>query len=504
MDQSNILSAPTEFIPDYAYGWRPYANEKMIYKQIQAPHGPVYFIIDPGTQRWIIGDEPIPSFLKLSDGRRRLSEIIRILSTDPDLAASPNGFVSIAQELQEAGILFNNKPEHQESSLPVYNKCEPVGLHLEITNACNMTCTHCYVSSGRKLPNEMTLEEIYKTIDMLPPFSGKRIAISGGEPAVRKECADIVEYCVVECGHDVDLYSNGKKFPKRLAERILDINQRSTTQVRLQISLEGATPKTSDSVRGEGSFDETMKTLDMFKTIGLNRSIILFVCLTKFNLHEVDELIKIAKYYDVSMLGFSQWQKQGNAINTPWASIAPTTEEWVAIGDKLLSYDNPRLKVFGNFYGDLHNCTQQTGFDLDNPLFPKHVYFYNAFPRVTPEGAIYADQLWVDPNWILGHIQQDTLDECFDSPKFYEQLEQMRKRTQNILDCQACEWRSLCEGGSAGHTYAEYGHMDEKDLFCEGRIHWFNKYVNHQIEKAFGSQQTQSNAPANNESVSHK
>lgn len=485
MTQISVLNKPIELIPDYAYSWRPYANEAMIYKQVQAPHGIVVFIIDPLTQRWIITEEPVPTLLKLADGRRRFSEIIRIMTANPEFDAPPNGFSGMAQELLEVGILFNCQTEHRASGLPVYNKCDPVGLHLEITNACNMTCTHCYVASGKKLPGEMTIEEIYKTIDMLPPFSGKRIAISGGEPAVRKECGDILEYCAVRCGHDIDLYSNGKNFPQKLAERILDINRRAIAKIRIQISLEGATSATSDLVRGQGSFDSTMKTLDMFKQLGLNRSVVLFVCLTKNNIGEIDDLIKLAEKQDVLMLVFSQWQKQGNASDTAWASIAPTLEEWVAVGEKLLNYYNPRLKVFGNFYGDIRNsgCGQ---FGLDDALFPKHLYFYNAFPRITPDGRIFADQLWVDSNWILGSIRENTLDECFNSPKFYEQLEQMRKRTENIDECKACEWRSLCEGGSAGHTYAEYGHMNEKDLFCDARKYWFNRFVEHKIKQTFG------------------
>jgi radical SAM protein with 4Fe4S-binding SPASM domain len=186
------------------------------------------------------------------------------------------------------------------------------------------------------------------------------------------------------------------------------------------------------------------------------------------------------------MLVFSQWQKQGNASSTPWSLIAPTLEEWVTVGEKLLNYNNPRLQVFGNFYGDLHN-TSCGSFSLDDALFPKHLYFYNAFPRITPQGKIFADQLWVDPEWIIGDVQTNTLDKCFESPKFHEQLELMRKRAQNIDKCQSCEWRSLCEGGSPGHTYAEYGHMNEKDLFCDARIYWFNRFVEHKIKQTCGN-----------------
>ena len=466
-------------VPDYAYLWRPYANPEMIYKQVQDRSGrPCVFTIDPATQRWLVLYEPAPMLLKLANGRRRFAEIIRSFAD----AASDTDAGDLAGELVDGGLLYDNKEQHGANSRSVYNKSDVVGVHLEITNACNMTCTHCYVASGKPLPNEMSLEEIRKVIDLLPPHTGKRVAISGGEPIVRKGCMEIVEYCALECGHDVDLYTNGRRFPEKFAQRILEVNDRGRGQVRIQLSLEGATAQTHDLVRGAGAFDDAMDSLRLIARLGLNRMTVLFVCLTKANFAELDDIIRLAEQFDVAMLVFSQWQRQGNAADTPWAQIAPSVEEWVGAGEKLLAYRNPRLQVYGNFYGDIGN-NEIGRLCLESASFPKHIYNYNAFPRVTPQGDILADQLWVDPDWFLGNVKHGaTFESCFNSPKFYGQLEAMRQRTDNIADCRTCEWRRLCEGGSAGHTHAEYGHMNAKDLFCESRIRWFNRYVERQLE----------------------
>jgi radical SAM protein with 4Fe4S-binding SPASM domain len=468
-------------LPDYAYLWRPYATTEMIYKPVRDRSGrQSTFAVDPGTQRWLSLYEPAPALLKLANGRRRFSEIVRTLTAQTTQNVD---FCAVAGELLDGGLLYDDQTQHARNSRPVYNKSEVAGLHLEITNACNMTCTHCYVSSGTPLPGEMSLDEIRKVIDMLPPNSGKRIAISVGEPIVRKGCMEIVEYCALECGHDVDLYTNGRHFPRKFAQHILEINALARGQVRIQLSLEGATALTHDLVRGQGSFNDAIDSLRMFQELGLNRITVLFVCLTKANFSEINEIIHLAEQFDVAMLVFSQWQRQGNAANTPWATIAPSVDEWVAAGEKLLAYQNSRLQVFGNFYGDIGN-NEIGRLCLESPLFPKQLYYYNAFPRITPQGDIFADQLWVDRNWSLGNIRDGaTLESCFNSPKFYGQLEDMRQRTESIADCQACEWRRLCEGGSAGHTYAEYGHMKAKDLFCESRIRWFNRYLQVQLER---------------------
>lgn len=476
-------------IPDLAYAWRPFASREMIMKPVRDKQArDCIFAIDPRTQRWAVVEGAALAILQLADGRRRYSEIIRsvIATADGHAAGDAAGDANwdatqVATELVEAGLLHNGQAEHRAAGVEVYNACDPIGMHIEITNACNMTCTHCYVASGAKLPNEMTDEEIYRAIDMLPAFSGKRIAISGGEPIVRRGCMDIVQYAALTAGLDVDLYTNGRKFPERFALRIADVNRQGRGQVRLQLSLEGATAVTHDLVRGAGAFDDAMGSLTMFRRLGLGPSTVLFVCLTKANIGDVDDLIKLAEDNDAGMLVFSQWQRQGNAAGTPWASIAPSTAEWVAAGEKIMAYKNPKLRVHGNFYGDLSNGGPLC---LDGALFPKHIYYYNAFPRITPQGDILADQLWVDPDWFLGNVRAgDTLESCFQSAKFHDQLNLMRARTHAIEECSACEWKNLCEGGSAGHTYAEYGHMREKDLFCESRKYWFNRYVEHQMAR---------------------
>jgi sulfatase maturation enzyme AslB (radical SAM superfamily) len=63
----------------------------------------------------------------------------------------------------------------------------------------------------------------------------------------------------------------------------------------------------------------------------------------------------------------------------------------------------------------------------------------------------------------------------------------MKARVDQVGECRTCAWKRLCECGSPGHTYAEYGDLVHKDLFCEARIYWFERYVAHQVEKVWGA-----------------
>lgn len=463
---------------------RLFVNADDIYVPCTSQGRAATFVIDPWTQHWAIIPRGYERILQRAATEPiDLGGVREILVGDdhyPEIFAPEiaDGFV---KELHACGIAYSNPDEHLVAGYPVYNKTdELLGLHLEITNACNLQCQHCYVSSGRKLPNELTIKELERVIDMLPPFSGKRVAISGGEPIVRRGCMEIVRYCAIERGHDVDLYSNGYKFPEKYLDELLELNGHASGQVGLQVSLEGASSHTNDRIRGLGAFEQTTRFLHQLRDNGLNRATTIFVCLTHYNMHELESIINLAESFDVARLVFSQWQRQGNATDVPWESIAPKVDEWIAAGERLLSYRSSRLKVTGNFYGDLSNG-DLGAFTLGFGLFPKHLYFYNAFPRITPDGEIFASQMWVDPAWSLGNVREMTLDEAFSSPKFHEQLSAMRQRSDNVPECRTCNWKQLCMSGSPGHTYAEYGTLERKDLFCDSRKYWFQRYVDSQV-----------------------
>lgn len=469
-------------LPYDAYFTRPFIARNLIRREILVEGRALDFTIDPGTQHWAILEKGAKAFTDLCDGKTRLADMANTLSD----ALTADEIMNLHQQLSTANLSWRNKREHRQNAIPVYGYGDPVGLHLEITNACNLSCKHCYVSSGTALPNEMSDQEIYDAIDLMPPFSGMQLALSGGEPIVRKNCMDFVRYAAVDCGHSVDLYTNAYKFPQKFAEIIRDINESALGHVRIQMSIEGRGGQTNDMVRGAGSFSEAMKSLKMFKSLGLAKDVVLFCCITKTNIDEIDDIIEMAEEHGIGQLVFSQWQRQGHAADTPWESIAPTTEEWVEAGEKILAYRNPNLRVFGNFHGDLRN-TAEGRLCLDSPQFPKHIFYFNAFPRITPEGDILADQLWVSHDWFLGNTKNGTtLEEVFAEPKFHGQLQMMRDRTKHIPECQSCIWHDVCEGGSPGHTHAEYGHMMAKDLFCKARMYWFDRYVEHQSRLAFG------------------
>ncbi len=115
----------------------------------------------------------------------------------------------------------------------------PICLTWELTYACNLSCVHCLSSSGRRDPRELTTDECKAVIDELERMQVFYVNIGGGEPTVRPDFWEIVDYATAH--HvGVKFSTNGVKITPEVAERLA-----RNDYLDIQISLDGATPRST-------------------------------------------------------------------------------------------------------------------------------------------------------------------------------------------------------------------------------------------------------------------
>lgn len=135
----------------------------------------------------------------------------------------------------------------------------PICLTWELTYACNLSCVHCLSSSGRRDPNELSTEQCKSIIDELQRMQVFYVNIGGGEPTVRSDFWELVDYAT---DHQVGVKfsTNGVKIDKKVAARLA-----ASDYVDVQISIDGATAEVNDAVRGPGSFAMAERALANLK-----------------------------------------------------------------------------------------------------------------------------------------------------------------------------------------------------------------------------------------------
>ena len=95
----------------------------------------------------------------------------------------------------------------------------PICLTWELTYACNLSCVHCLSSSGRRDPDELSTDEAKAVIDELQRMQVFYVNIGGGEPTVRPDFWELLDYAI---GHDVGVKfsTNGIKLDRTRAAQL--------------------------------------------------------------------------------------------------------------------------------------------------------------------------------------------------------------------------------------------------------------------------------------------
>lgn len=133
-------------------------------------------------------------------------------------------------------------------------------LFLFVTSRCNSLCRTCFYFDKLNSPDDLTVEQIARISETAPPF--RKLWISGGEPFLRPELAEIVGMFAERNGvANVNLPTNGllpeKMFP--ILDRLLELAPKLS--IDLNFSLDGV-GATHDRIRGvPRNFERTMATM---------------------------------------------------------------------------------------------------------------------------------------------------------------------------------------------------------------------------------------------------
>jgi len=128
----------------------------------------------------------------------------------------------------------------------------PLHVLLELTNRCNASCRHCYISN-RSVEYELTLAESDSILTQLAASGTLFLVFSGGEPLVRPDFFEIAALARQK-QFSITIFSNATLITPAIADRLADL-----CPERVEISLLGGHAATHDRItRLPGSFDKTL------------------------------------------------------------------------------------------------------------------------------------------------------------------------------------------------------------------------------------------------------
>lgn len=154
---------------------------------------------------------------------------------------------------------------------------------IDITGDCNNNCLFCLY--GGKRDTNIPLSDIKKAIDNLFLNKNEPLVLSGGEPAIRDDLIQIVDYGNSK-GYSVSITSNGRMFKEKcFSEQLSKSGAKSVI-----ICLHAATPELHDAItQSEGSFDETIYGIR--NLLDSNICVVIKIMVNKLNYKNLEDIV---------------------------------------------------------------------------------------------------------------------------------------------------------------------------------------------------------------------
>ncbi|HVM67269.1 MAG TPA: mycofactocin radical SAM maturase [Acidimicrobiales bacterium] len=325
-----------------------------------------------------------------------------------------------------------------------YGLDAPICLTWEVTYGCNLACVHCLSSSGRRDPRELTTGDAFAVVDELQALQVFYVNIGGGEPTIRPDFYDLVDYCV-DHGVGVKFSTNGTTMTAERAARLA-----ASDYVDVQVSIDGATAPVNDAVRGDGSYAAARRAMDHLAAAGFGPFKI-SVVVTRHNVAELDALAALADGYGAH-LRLTRLRPSGRGADT-WHELHPTAEQqrvlyrWLVERPGVLTGDSFfHLSALGEPLPGLNLCGAGRVVCLIDPV-----------------GDVYACPFVLHPEFRAGSVREPGgFTQVWRSSELFTSL----REPGSAGACASCGSFDACKGGCMAAKFFTGLPLDGPDPEC--------------------------------------
>lgn len=202
-------------------------------------------------------------------------------------------------------------------------------VFFHILTKCNLKCKHCYINPKQHGKNTLPLDTIEAWLEVFAEKSNPtNLIFLGGEPTLHPDLSLAVKKAK-DLGYDsITVDTNGYLFNDILAK----VNPGEIDY--FSFSLDGATRKTNNLIRGEGSYNKCIEGIKQAVSKGFNTSLIYTV--SKVNIQELDSMVPLLKDLGVDRFFIQVIGMRGESAKSTRAAVnrkglQVTRTEWLDI-----------------------------------------------------------------------------------------------------------------------------------------------------------------------------
>lgn len=318
-------------------------------------------------------------------------------------------------------------------TLPPTDLGFPLRVDFALTYRCNNKCAHCYVPGDilNNFPNELSTEDVKKTMDILWSQGVPHIALTGGEVSLRSDLLDIVDYGQSK-GFVMGIITNGRKFADD--NFVSDVVKRGLDYV--QITIESHDANIHDQMQGiDGAWQQTTQAIKNFVNSGI--FVLTNTTISKTNIASIEETVKFLKRLGLEAFAMNGLIYSGEGALLQRQKDAFLHEDELApVLDRILSVaDDVGLRFI--WYSPTQYCVFNP---MEYGLGSKRCSAANMSIGVQPNGDVIPCQSYFKP---VGNLLTDDWKSIWNSKLFRN----IREHKLIEKKCLGCEMLDLCGGG---------------------------------------------------------
>ncbi len=388
-----------------------------------------------------------------------------------DLALQ-SGWIRTAKE----GERIQEFQAYKETSAPLMHK-----VQWSVTGRCNAACRHCFITEHQHCHKDLSTEEMLQIIQKLADAFIYRVALTGGEPLVRKDLPVLLKAMQEARIKVTRLYTNGFL----LDDNMLDLFLQYGMRPEIQISFDGVGHH--DWMRGvPGAQNMAAAAMDRCKAKGFPFRLAMSV--HKGNQDTFAETVKLAAEKGAEKLSIGAVEPVGDFVQEKGIRTLDSDEMYQLALDYLSILLEEKADIPVELFGfPLVNGSHPESFGA----LSQHRYCHDdgqgCFCNTVRTSFYIADDGAVLPCILTAgtfleaealKISEHTLEECLGSPAcrgFVNVL--IKDVAQHNPDCLNCEYLSECGCGCRARSATEFGSLYEieKDTCAFYRDGWSKK-----------------------------
>lgn len=350
------------------------------------------------------------------------------------------------------GLRYDAASETSKPQIAEEKQRRPVVVW-NLTKQCNLYCAHCYAAADTETADgELSTSEGKQLLEDLASYGIPVVLFSGGEPLVRDDLTELVEYAA-DIGIRPVLSTNGTLITPEKARELRDAGLQYAG-----ISVDGLRERNDDFRGKDGAFDAALRGIRAFLDANVKTG--LRYTITERNAPDLRDVVDLLYKEGVNRFCFYHLDYGGRGADISNVDLPPEEKRTAVrqLCDMTREYHDQghdiETLLVGN-YADagflVEYAREHEGQDT-----AKRVYDYleqnggdptgERIADVDYQGNVHMTQFW--QGYSLGNVRDRSFGDIWED-RANPLLDRLRERDDHLTGrCAECRYREICRGGS--------------------------------------------------------